>query len=189
MSAPEGLDLVGRPIDELVWALDAIADPLAADAARELVQRVLELHGLALTRIMAAIAETPDGARLTALLADDERVSGVLLLHGLHPADFESRVRGALDRLHAHLALEGVVVLGLTIDGEKLKLQVGPGDGQRYRSERAESIRSEIRQALFAAAPDASLVEIEFVAIQVSYVPVSSITKRREARDSAGVSH
>jgi DNA-binding transcriptional ArsR family regulator len=177
-----------RPIEDVVSALDALADPTAADAARLLVQRVLELHGLALSRMLETIAEHPGSALLTARLIDDERVSGVLLLHGLHPVDFETRVRVALDRLHAHLGVQGVAIQSVAIEGDKLTLKVGLSDAGRYDSGSANAIGREIREALMEAAPDASSVEIELVAAQVFRVPVSSITTKRPARDSADAS-
>jgi hypothetical protein len=91
-------------IEELVFALDALADRAAADAARELLQCVLQLHGAALARIMETIDADPAGVRLTAALSHDDCVSGVLLLHGLHPADFEVVARGRRPRNSADAA-------------------------------------------------------------------------------------
>ncbi len=45
-----------RRIDELLTGLSYIADPAAQSAARELVQAILDVHGIALARIMASFA-------------------------------------------------------------------------------------------------------------------------------------
>jgi hypothetical protein len=120
-----------RRIEEFVFALDALADRTAADAARELLQGVLQLHG-------------------------------VLLLHGLHPADFEVRVLGKTVNLRLGLAKAGT-----------------------YRSVDAEAIGREVRQTLLDAAPDAAAVEIEGPPANRTFVPVSRIARGRKPRNSA----
>ena len=77
-------------IEALLDELERLTPP-AASAARELVTLLLELHGAALVRMTGRAGE-----ELRASWADDPLVAGVLLLHGLHPVDLETRVRQAL---------------------------------------------------------------------------------------------
>ena len=96
-----------RRIDDLVGDLDRIADPVARERSRELLQTVLDLHGLALARITALAARTPAGGELLERFGEDPVARAVLLLYGLHPEDLETRVRKAAARLEPVLARHG----------------------------------------------------------------------------------
>ena len=75
----------------LLEQVEALPDPDARDIATELVQALLDLYGEALARMMEHV---PDAEAL----ADDELISHLLMLHGIHPVPLEARVRGALGR-------------------------------------------------------------------------------------------
>lgn len=173
-----------RRIEELVCALDALPDRAAATAARELVQLVLELHGTALARMMQTIAADVAGTRLAEMFAEDADIHDVLLLHDLHPLDLATRVQWAVTRLHPHLAVQGVVVQALDIDGDRVRLQLGLSDAGRYHGADAGTIRQQLEQALLVAAPDAAAVEIEGLPSVVALVPAAGITVRHRAVSS-----
>jgi hypothetical protein len=189
VSAKHELDRSTRRVEELVFALDGLADPAAASSARELVQLVLELHGTALGRMMEKVAADAVGRRVAASFAEDECISGVLLLHGLHPLDFEARIQAAVARLHPHLGVQGIVVEDLRIEGDRVNVRLQTGDAGHHADSDAEVIRREVRQALFDAAPDASSVDVSGPPAQAVFVPVSSITVRRRAEDAADAPH
>lgn len=168
-------------LQELVGALDALADQTAASMARELVQLVLELHGSALATIVETMGAERAGARLVETLLRDPEVEGVLLLHGLHPADLEQRVRSALARLHPHLGVQGVAVEAIDIADGRVRVGLGLSDAGRYRDDSADAVRREIEAALGAAAPDLAGLAIEGLPAHVATVAISSITVRRRA--------
>jgi hypothetical protein len=177
--SPRPPDRPTRRIEELVFALEGLPDRAAATAARELVQLVLAVHGAALTRIMQAIATDATATRLAETLADDQDVHDVLLLHDLHPAKLQARVQRAVARLHPHLAVQGVAVQGLDIDGDRVRVKLALSDAGRYHGADAGSIRRQLEQALLAAAPDASQVDIEGLESTVALVPAAGITVRQ----------
>lgn len=72
-------------IDALVSALDRVADDRARDAARELLELVLDLHGLALARVMAIITSAEDGKELAGRLVRDEQVRAVYFCTAFTP--------------------------------------------------------------------------------------------------------
>src|SRR3954451_9712869 len=102
----------GRPskesiarIDELVNSVQALPDRAARAAAIELVQAVMSLHATALERIVEiAGASSPETVQAMAL---DDIVSRLLVLHGLHPDDFGTRLGRALDALERHFDSRG----------------------------------------------------------------------------------
>src|SRR5690242_6886270 len=90
--------LVART-ESLLARLEAAGD----EGAIECVQAVVQLYGEALARVMAHAA----GTDVAATLAADELVSHILLVHGLHPVDVETRVARALDEVRPYLRSHG----------------------------------------------------------------------------------
>lgn len=147
-----------RRIDELVADLDRIADPVARERSRELLQTVLDLHGLALARLTALVARTPGGSELLARFGEDPVARPVLLLYGLHPEDLETRVRKAAARLEP----------ALTRHGANADIVVRPARGVLVRIAAPpealaalEDLRGEIEAALLEAAPELESIDVE----------------------------
>jgi hypothetical protein len=145
-----------RRIDDLVAGLGHIADPAARDSARELLEAVLDLHGLALARIMAAVAASKNGQQLLAGFAEDEQIKAVMLLYGLHPEDPETRLRRALAAMQTRLDQAGLAVrLGrVTAKGASVRISGAPAA--------AERLRQEIEEAVVNAAPDLDEITIDW---------------------------
>jgi Fe-S cluster biogenesis protein NfuA len=83
-----------------------------------------------------------------------------LILHSLHPLDLEARVRGALEKVKPRLGLHGgsVEVIGVTPEGGiKLRLE---GNCNGCPSSRI-TLKSSIEEAIYAAAPDVTRLEVE----------------------------
>ncbi|MBX7221047.1 MAG: hypothetical protein K1Y36_13955, partial [Blastocatellia bacterium] len=79
-------------IEVLVNAVETASDPRIRAAMLELMQTLLELHGTALERMLEIVFETgPAGRELIDRFGADHLTSGVLLLHGLHTLDLETR--------------------------------------------------------------------------------------------------
>jgi hypothetical protein len=146
-----------RRIDDLVAGLSHVADPAGREAARQLLEAVLDLHGLALARIVAVIAGGEDGRELLARLGDDEQIKAVLLLYGLHPEEPRRRLRRALEALRPTLAAHSIAAeLGpVTATGFVVRL-AGPGDTP-------DVLRREIEAAIGNAAPDVDELTIEWL--------------------------
>lgn len=146
-------------MEELIGAIDETGDAESKARAHELVQLLLELHGQGLNRALEITYENA-GAPLIDKLAEDGLVSNLLLLHGLHPLDLETRVRRALDEVKPRLGLHGgsVELLGVTPEGRvRLKLQ---GNCHECPSSRL-TLRFSIEEALNAAAPDLTGLDVE----------------------------
>jgi hypothetical protein len=72
-------------IDELVGKVQALPDRAASALALELVKAVMDLHAEALDRMLEIASASPETLRT---MGNDDLVSPVLVLHGLHPDDF-----------------------------------------------------------------------------------------------------
>ncbi|MDP9098207.1 MAG: NifU family protein [Verrucomicrobiota bacterium] len=148
-------------IEELIKAVDAIADEKPRAQARELVEALLELQGAGLERLMEIIYENgPSGQAMIDELGSDDLVSSLLLVHGLHPLDLESRVRNALEKVGPRLAEHGgsVDLLGVTREGA-VKLRLA-GNCHGCPSS-ILTLKFSIEEALYAAAPDVTSLEVE----------------------------
>ena len=66
-----------------------------------------------------------DGEKVHHALLQDKLVSGLLLIHGLHPVSLEDRLRAALDKIRPYLKSHGgnVELIGLQGESARLRLQ------------------------------------------------------------------
>lgn len=149
MSFPEQL----RRIDELVAAVEAMADPAAQANARELLQAVLELHRQGISRVLELA-----GAENTAAFARDDLVASLLLLHDLHPAPLEERARAAVARARPELAAEGCTVEFIELREGVVRVRLERLAGGHHT--RAATVHAALEETIWAMAPDAAGVEI-----------------------------
>ena len=151
---------IGR-IETLVGELEAVADPVVKAAAKELVAAVMDLNAAAFERVVQVAARYGiAGSSFMDGLIRDEAVSSLLILYGLHPQDFETRVRAALKNF------EGVSVISI-VDGCIV-----------LRMESRERSESALRQAISVAAPDLVDLIIEGTP-QSGFVPLEALSGAR----------
>jgi Fe-S cluster biogenesis protein NfuA len=131
-------------IEALLEEVEALPDARARETALELVQRLLDLYGDGLARIVGAVDLGP--------VADDEVVSHLLLLHGLHPVPLEQRVRAALEEVRPFLGTHGgdVEIAAIEDDVVRLRLQ-GSCSGCPSST---VTLSNAIEAAIYKAAPD-----------------------------------
>jgi Fe-S cluster biogenesis protein NfuA len=148
-------------VEKLITALDGVADQQLRMEIRELVQTLLELHQAGLERALEMIYDSENaGAPLIDKLAENDLVSKLLLLHGLHPLSLETRVRSALESVKPRLGLHGgnVELIAVTVEGGiKLRLE---GNCHGCPSSRI-TLKSSIEEAIYEAAPDVTGLEVE----------------------------
>jgi Fe-S cluster biogenesis protein NfuA/nitrite reductase/ring-hydroxylating ferredoxin subunit len=119
--APRGRAGQGpRRLDEI----ESLPDPAARDVATGGVQALLELYGEGLGRIVEVVAEHAEAPELARAFAEDELISHLLLLHGLHPSGLEDRVREALGEVRPYLESHGGNVELVGIEGTAVKLRL-----------------------------------------------------------------
>ncbi len=163
MDKPHNREMQGRlaKIEELIQAVDTIADEKIRGQSHELVEALMEMQGAGLERMMEIIYESgPTGQAMIDELGRDELVSSLLLVHGLHPLDLESRVRNALEKVGPRLAQHGgsVEFLSVTREGA-LKLRLA-GNCHGCPSS-ILTLKFSIEEAIYAAAPDITSLEVE----------------------------
>jgi Fe-S cluster biogenesis protein NfuA/nitrite reductase/ring-hydroxylating ferredoxin subunit len=154
------LRAIGDRIETLLEA-SAAGGTANRTRAEDLVACVSGLYGAGLERVMEILHES--GRLDDALLdefADDELISGLLLVHDLHPYDVETRIGRALDSVRPYLGTHGGDVEFLGIDDEgvvHLRL-LGSCDGCPSSS---VTLELAVEGAVQAAAPEATRIEVE----------------------------
>jgi Fe-S cluster biogenesis protein NfuA/nitrite reductase/ring-hydroxylating ferredoxin subunit len=146
----EARERVAR-VETLLDEVDSLADPAARDKALEVVSALLDLYGEGLGRIVGHVAAGDDG-RLARVLADDELVAHLLLLHGLHPVPVQARVRGALEEVRPYLESHGGNVELLAVEEGAVRLAL-QGSCSGCPSS-AMTLKLAIEDAIHKAAPE-----------------------------------
>jgi Fe-S cluster biogenesis protein NfuA/nitrite reductase/ring-hydroxylating ferredoxin subunit len=151
---------VGR-MESLLEEIESFRDPEARAKTAELAQTLLELYGEGLGRIVEIIGRLGSQDVKDELL-NDELITHLLILHGLHPVDVETRVLGALDEVRPYLESHGGNVQFLGIgDGVALVRLEGSCDGCPSST---MTLKLAIEEAVQKAAPELEGVEAEGVA-------------------------
>ena len=139
-----------------------MASPPVWERVEEVVRSVVQLYGEGLKRIdEIAAADGAAGERLRAQLAADDLVSSLLILHGLHPKDFETRVHEALERVRPYLGSHGgdVEIIETNVDTGLVRLRMkGSCDGCPSS---LLTVKLVVEGAIRESAPEALKIEVE----------------------------
>ena len=156
----EGLSETGERIDSLLSALGT-SGPVAQQRGEDLVALVTNLYGAGLERLLEVLADAGrlDATALDALAAD-ELVSGLLLVHGLHPYDVTTRVAAALDSVRPYLGSHGgdVELIGIDHAGVVTLRLLGTCDSCPSST---VTLQLAVEGAIQAAAPEITAIEVE----------------------------
>lgn len=169
-------------IESLLEA-SAAGGPAARSRAEDLVACVSGLYGAGLDRVLHILqgAGVLDAAVLDALAAD-ELVSGLLLVHDLHPYDVQTRVHRALDGVRPYLGSHGgdVELIGIDDDGVLTLRLLGSCDGCPSSS---VTLELAVEGAVQAAAPELTRIEVQAASTGVQAGGVISLESLRSHID------
>jgi Fe-S cluster biogenesis protein NfuA len=165
---PQNLRAVGDRIEELLDELHQVADPRALAIAEELLRSLTDLYGGGLERIMALASD--DAPAFAQRLVDDELVGSLLVAHGLHPDDVETRVERALESVRPFLTEhDASVELDLHAAAVHLRLSdAGDGCGSS-----GVTLQLTVETAVIEAAPEIVTIDVDRPAPKPPPVPVT----------------
>jgi hypothetical protein len=152
---------VGARVERLLDELAASADPVVVERVRELAQRLVELYGAGLARVLEVCRRDDAGGDggVVDRLGRDPLVGRLLLIHGLHPLPVEARIAGAVKRVRALAALRGVTVaLAAAPEGAVCARLAAVSHACAGA---LDEIEHALRHALADEAPEVARVEIE----------------------------
>ena len=180
-------------IESLIQEVSAFPDPHASAVAEELVQSLLDMYGEALERVLELTVQTEaTGYALIKTFMNDDLIGDLLLLHGLHPVDIETRIVRALDEVRPYLKSHGGNVELVSVEDGIARLRL---EGSCHGcSSSTVTLKQTIEEAIYKAAPDLDRLEVEGVSdpprqpgrvgTPVTFVP----PRRQKAAPSASVS-
>ncbi len=149
---------IGR-LGELVGNFETLPGGGSGAAARELVQLLLEVHGVALQRLLEIVFESgPQGGAIIGKVGEDPIVRHLLLLHSLHPEALETRVMKALSSANTKLRKynSDVELLSMSDGAVQVKvLTTGHSCGST-----AGTVKTLIEECMYDQAPDLESLEI-----------------------------
>ena len=179
------LSETGERIDSLLSALGT-AGPVVQQRGEDLVALVTNLYGAGLERLLEVLAEAGrlDAVALDAVAAD-ELVSGLLLVHGLHPFDVTTRVAAALDSVRPYLGSHGgdVELLGIDDIGVVTLRFLGTCDSCPSST---VTLQLAVEGAIQAAAPEVTAIQVEAGARSApGLISIESLRVRLDEGESA----
>ncbi len=156
--APSASRQLVAEADQALARLGAIADDAARADAEAAVGALLELYGVAIRQLTAAV-EAAGGNEAVRAAARDELVGHLLLLHDAHPESVEERVLRALEDVRPGLGAHGgdVELLGVDDGVARLRLH-GSCNGCAASS---VTLKLSIEEAIARRAPDVDRVVAE----------------------------
>ncbi|MGY1942212.1 NifU family protein [Nocardia asiatica] len=142
----------GDRIETLLEASSA-GGALARERAEQLVRELVELYGAGLARVVGLL-----DAAAVERLARDDLVASLLLVHGLHPHDVDTRVRDALDTVRPYLGSHGGDVHLVDIVDGVVRLELA-GSCKSCPSS-SVTLELAVEDAVRAAAPEIESIEV-----------------------------
>ena len=126
-----------------------------------MVQALLEMHGAGLSVILEKIRASGEvGRSIQQAIEKDTIVTGLLLLHDLHPTPLDQRVQNALESVRPYLHSHGGNVELLSISDEGVVSLRLHGSCHGCPSSQA-TLRDTIETAIAEAAPDVVSIDVQ----------------------------
>src|SRR5262249_28046933 len=139
---------------------DHVADPAARVRLQQIVQSLLDLHGVGLERLLEYVANAGEASHdILDACTHDDVVAGMLLLHGLHPLGIEERVRQALESVRPYLHSHGGNVELVDVQEGVVRLRL---QGSCHHCPSSSlTMQQTIEEAIYGKAPEVITVEVE----------------------------
>jgi Fe-S cluster biogenesis protein NfuA len=155
-------------LDELLGQVEATPGP-AGEVALDAVSALAEVYGEALARATAYASTTP---AVLAAITDDELLSHLLVLHGIHPDPVDRRVVHALDDLRPALQERGgdVELAGIDQGVATVRLSV--------KGCSSTGVEDAVREAVLAVAPELSDVARAPAKRDAAFIPLNALMAR-----------
>jgi Fe-S cluster biogenesis protein NfuA len=117
---------MAKHLQDLLEQIQSQPNPAARVLLQDCLQSLLSFYGDGLSRILGHIQD--GGANRDEILKrllQDQTISSLLLIHGLHPVALEKRLRDALEKVRPYMQSHGgnIELLSLENDVARVKLE------------------------------------------------------------------
>jgi Fe-S cluster biogenesis protein NfuA len=151
---------MARRLQELIDQIQNQPNPASRALLQDCLQSLLAFYGEGLSRIVEHL-QGADGQGRPVLerMLQDPAISGLLLIHGLHPVPLETRFHAALEKVRPYMQSHGgnIELLSLENDVARVRLQ---GTCKSCPSSTI-TLELAVRQAVEEACPDLLGFEVE----------------------------
>jgi Fe-S cluster biogenesis protein NfuA len=169
-------------IGEIVEQFESNADPSTRAMARDLVEALMAIHGTALQQILELAAYAGEaGEAIIRKCGQDDLVSSVLLLYGLHPENLRSRVTYALEKTRNTLRAQSATAELVSV-GDDGAVTVRLGVKSAGCGSSVASVKATLEAALYNAAPDAMSIVINETGAELAGSGFVSVAQLRTAQ-------
>ncbi len=147
--------------ETLISELERSAAPEVLAQVREIIHTLLDVHGAGLERLLDLIAaQGESGNAILDACGRDDAVSGLLLLHDLHPLELEGRLQLALETVQPRLQAHGINAELIGVDSGVVHLRLHRTNGKGSLSA-AAMLRNLVEKAVYAKAPEVTAVQVD----------------------------
>ncbi len=157
------LNQQSRRIEELMEEIEGLPDPDIKALMQECVQEILNFHRHGINKMLGIISSGNSSASrdIYNKLIEDDLVSGLLLIHDLHPLDLNTRLHLALEKVKPYMDSHGgnIEIVSLENGIAKLKLS---GHCKGCPSS-ASTLELGIKKEIEEQCPDLLALEVEGV--------------------------
>lgn len=157
------LNQQSQQIQELIGEIETLPDPGAKELMQQCMQEMLSFYGKGLKRILTIISNGNSNAAkdIYNAMVDDSFVSGLLLIHDLHPLDLKTRLYMALEKVKPYMDSHGGSVELVSLEGGVAKLKLS-GSCKSCPSS-SSTLELGIKQSVEELCPDLEGLEVEGV--------------------------
>jgi len=162
-------------VERAVQRVNEIKDEDARTVALELMQSLMDMHGMAFARLVEVLGESGEAGRNSlAHLGSDPLLCGLMVLYGVHPLSLDERVRRAVEKVRPQVQKQGGKVELLDVSDSLVRVSIHSSGNGCHSS--PDALKSVVEQAIREAAPEV----IDFVAEGVAssaagFVPINMI--------------
>jgi len=148
-----------KRIQEIIEQIEAFPNPAARTLMHECLQSVLGMYGEGLGHVVTTLEQDGmAGKKILSQLLGNSLLRSLLLIHGLHPQDLETRLKEALDKVRPYMQSHGGNVEIISLEGEVARLRL-IGACKTCPSSRI-TLELAVRKAIEEACPDLAGFEV-----------------------------
>jgi Fe-S cluster biogenesis protein NfuA len=150
---------IAKRLQELIEQIQTQPNPAARALLQECLQSLLAFYGDGLSRILEQVQVSGvEGKKILDRLLKDQTISGLLLIHGLHPISLETRLRSALEKVRPYMQSHGGNIELLSLENEVARVRL-QGTCKTCPSSTV-TLELAVRHAVEEACPDLAGFEV-----------------------------
>jgi Fe-S cluster biogenesis protein NfuA len=167
-----------QQIEALLSEIQASPDTKIRDKSLALIQALMDFHSTGIDRMMEIVAESGQVSPIIFdKFANDDLISSLLLLYGLHPHELSERVEKALNKIHPYVRSQGGSINLVHLNNDTVTLVLDYNHQGNASS--AAALKKAVEESFYESAPDAAEIRIEEInrPTYLAFVPLTSLRK------------